>query len=346
MKNRINISIAIIVIVFITIVVATRLFKIADLPLQTIGVLFGAVITALITYFLLLGQSQAEENKERNVRVFDEKSKRYNIFIDKLWEIWDDREVTLEELNQLIGFVSKDIILYTKSETVDRILTSLINIAEIANPDKSNIKDEKATKTIQENIFLIINELAIEIGLGGKIEKGIQEKLNKLEEKVVPYLIKKDFKEKYIKGIKSALQDSDEVDFSEIEYSDKYLRCRVKDSNVYFVVGPFERALEKKPLIGIHVEFWGNRNYQKYRDASRGWRKEFLKGGIFWHEHELVINFNDLEKTEKLYHKFKQENYEISKDNKLVKVIIEHYKNWNIDGKNIENIIEECTSQN
>ena len=72
----------------------------------------GAILTAIITVLLLSQQSSSEEVKERNVRVFEEKSARFNTFINKLWDIWDDRVVSLEELNELIKLVSKDIVLY------------------------------------------------------------------------------------------------------------------------------------------------------------------------------------------------------------------------------------------
>lgn len=105
MKQRVSVGSALIITVaiFIVVLVITKLFKLEDLPLHTVGVLFGGVVTALITYFLLLGQTQAEESKERNVKVFEEKSTRFNTFINK---IWDDRVVDLEELNELIKLVS------------------------------------------------------------------------------------------------------------------------------------------------------------------------------------------------------------------------------------------------
>jgi hypothetical protein len=76
--------------VFIGVSIATKLFDGADLPVQISGALFDAVITALMTYFLLAGQIGHEEVKERNVKVFEEKSARFNKFIDKLWSVWDD----------------------------------------------------------------------------------------------------------------------------------------------------------------------------------------------------------------------------------------------------------------
>jgi hypothetical protein len=346
MKQKVSVGTALIVTVaiFIIVLIVTKLFKLEELPIQTVGVLFGGVITALITYFLLLGQTQAEENKERNVKVFQEKSERFNTFINKLWEIWDDRVVDLEELNELIKLVSRDIVLYTKPETVDKILSNLIIIAEQAKPDKTNRKDAEVTKLIQQSIFDIINELAKEIGLGGEIKPEIRSKLNLLEEKVVPFLIQKDFKQNYIQSVRESLENSEEeIDISNIEYKNKFLWCKVKDSNVFFRIGPLEREKNQGALIGAYVEFWGNRNFQKFRDASRGWRKDYLKGMRAHYGPNDLINFSDYETIEKMF--YEQNNNDEENQNDLAKKIIHLYKSWNINGKNIEVIIDECTNK-
>lgn len=348
MKQKVSVSTALIVTVaiFIIVLIITKLFKLEELPIQTVGVLFGGVITALITYFLLLGQTQAEENKERNVKVFEEKSIRFNTFINKLWEIWDDRVVDLEELNELIKLVSKDIVLYTKPATVDKILSNLITIAEQAKPDKTNRKDAEVTKLIQQSIFDIINELAKEIGLGGEIKPEIRSKLNQLEEKVVPFLIQKDFKKNYIQNIKESFENSEEeINISNVEYKNKFLWCQVNDSNVYFRVGPLEREKNQGAMIGAYVEFWSNRNFQRYRDAARGWRKDYLRGMRAGYGAKDLINFSDYEVVEKMFYEHGLNNGENDNQNELAQKIIHLYKNWKIDGKNIEEIIEECTTK-
>ena len=299
----------------------------------------GAILTAIITVLLLSQQSSTEEIKEKNVKVFEEKSGKFNLFIEKLWEIWDDRVVSLEELNEIIKMVSKDIVLYTKPETVDIILSKLITIAEQATPDKSSIKDTEATKIIQQNIFDIINELAKEIGLGGELRPEIRSKLNTLENKVVPFLIQKDFKKKYIENFKQTIEQNEDLDFTSIEYKNKFLWCRVKDSNVYFRVGPLEREQTQNIQFAFYVEFWGNRNFQKYRDASKGFRKDFLSGSNWWMSGNDFINFNNYEQVEKMHYELNE-----SAENKIAQKVIELYRNWRLQGKNIEEIIEECTN--
>lgn len=327
--------------IFIASSVIFRIFDVEILPSQFFGALIGVVITAIITFFLLNGQTSAEETKEKNVKVFEEKSARFNNFINKLWEIWDDRVVELEELNELIKLVSRDIVLYTKPETVDKILSKLIIIAEQAKPDKTSKKDAEVTKLIQQCIFDIINELAKEIDLGGEIKPEIRSKLKQLEEKVVPFLIQKDFKKNYIQQFKDTIENSEEeIDFSNIEYKNKFLWCQVKDSNVFFRVGPLEREKNHGAMIGAYVEFWGNRNYQKFRDAARGWRKDYLRGMRNHLGAKDIINFSDYEVVEKMYYQLNNDGKETQ--NELAKKVINLYKTWKIDGKNIEEIIEEC----
>ncbi|HCO20772.1 MAG TPA: hypothetical protein DIT47_06845 [Flavobacteriaceae bacterium] len=299
----------------------------------------GAILTAIITVLLLSQQSSSEEVKERNVRVFEEKSNKFNSFIEKLWEIWDDRVVSLEELNEIIKMVSKDIVLYTKPETVDIILSKLITIAEQASPDKSNLKNSESTKIIQQNIFDIINELAKEIGLGGELRPAIRTKLNVLENKVVPFLIQKDFKKNYIENFKQTIEQFEDIDFSSIEYKNKFLWCRVKDSNVYFRVGPLEREKDQNIQFTFYVEFWSNRKFQKYRDASKGFRKDFLVGSNWWFSGKDFVNFSNYEQVEKMHHELTQNS-----NNKIAQKVAELYKNWKADGKNIDVIIEECTN--
>jgi hypothetical protein len=323
--------------VFIGIAILTNLFSSADLPVQISGALLEAVVTALITYFLLAGQTGQEEMKERNVKVFEEKSERFNRFIDKLWEIWEDRSVSLEELNELIKFVSKEIVMYSKPETVDKILKHLIDIAEYAKPDKTDSSSSETTALIQQNIFNIINALAKEIGLGGEINTEIRKKLNLLESKVVPYLIQRDFKKKFIENFKNTLSEDEYTDFTQIEYrADNCLYCQIKNSSVYLKIGSLERKPEQKIFFGFAI--LGNGQYNTYRDATKGWRKWFLKGGWWFFENSEFINFADYENLEQKYREFNDADYK----NKLGEKAIELYKKWQVNGKNIEAVIEEC----
>ncbi len=132
MKLKVSVGSALIVTVaiFLIILVITKLFQLEELPIQTVGVLFGGVITALITYFLLLGQTQAEENKERNVKVFEEKSKLFNDFITLIWGKWSNGKLTLEEVKEIFDFMTTNLVIYLNKDESQKIYQSIDRIIE------------------------------------------------------------------------------------------------------------------------------------------------------------------------------------------------------------------------
>ena len=71
-KNRITIGLLVCVFAFLAITYFSKIYQIGDLPIQFVGALLGSVATAVITYFLLVGQTSSEERKERKAGHLDE----------------------------------------------------------------------------------------------------------------------------------------------------------------------------------------------------------------------------------------------------------------------------------
>lgn len=185
-KNYVTIGILICLFVFLAITYFSRIYKIGDLPVQFIGALLGSVATAVITYFLLVGQTLSEERKERNVKVYETKSTLYQPIIVFLWEIYEDRKISVDEVKKLFDELCKNVILYLDVEKTNEIFSIVKKLTDIAtNPaiNQEIIKDD-----IQEYIFKIINILAEDIDLGGNLSnetksniKAIQDQLNKMK---------------------------------------------------------------------------------------------------------------------------------------------------------------------
>ena len=175
------------VVLFLASAIVFKVFNVEILPSQFYGALIGVFITAIITAFLLRGQTEGDEKREKSLKVFETQKEKYNNFINEMWKIWDKRSVRLEEVNELLRMVSQDIVLYTKPKTVNEILSHLTQIAEYANCKESDNTDE-SSKKIQEHIFGIINSLAKEINLGGEINEDVRKNLNALEDKLLPYI--------------------------------------------------------------------------------------------------------------------------------------------------------------
>lgn len=345
MKKKLVIPAIIAIIVlglFIALTIISRVYQGGEIPIQIMGALLGAIITAFITMILLLGQSQAEELKERNVRVFEEKTNRYNKFIENLWKIWEDRKVTLEELNELMKSISKDIILYTNKNTVNNILKSLTVIAKYAGKDQTEEDDKKK---IQAQVFEIVNQLAKEMNLGGEISPEMQTKLDSLEKSILPYLNIKSYKAQLLADINRLLSEQTECPLNNAHYDywfdGYYIFINIENSPVRMIVGPTAKSNpDSSTLLGFFIDYYQYPKFYGFRDASRGWRKDFLRG--YWLNPIDVVDFNNNESVMKFENDYQCNEESDKPADRIMSKVLEFYNQWNYDGKTVEDISQEC----
>jgi hypothetical protein len=327
---------------FFAVVILFKIYSDKDVPAQFTGALLGAIVTAAITMALLHGQSQAEETKERNVKVFEEKTRRYNDFLAKLWKVWEDRHVTLEELNELMETFTRDIIIYTKKDSTGQLLDELEEIAKYAG-DKALTDEGRAD--VRKALYKIINVLAEELNLGGQLCDDTQKTLKKLDDKIRPILIAKQAKQDLKDEVVRVLKASDlEVSFGKIEYDtwiagEEYLWIQIEQSPVYLTLGPVSiKDPQSKPFIGFYVEFSRNRSFQGDRAALRGWAKDFLNDIKF---EVPIVDFNKPETLD-----FRRAEIESKVGNKwttnIAEMMIDYVKNWQSNGRSIRMLLDEC----
>jgi hypothetical protein len=269
------------ILIFLAVAVAARVYSGVEVPVQVTGALLGAIVTASITMLLLRGQSQAEETKERNVKVFEEKTQRYNAFLAELWKVWEDRRVTLEEVNRLMEIVLRDIIIFTHEKNTERILEALNEIATFAGKKATTPEDQTA---IQNRIYDIINILSEEINLGGRISETIRLRVSELEKRVLPLLDAKALKRQFATDVRDALEASDlDLSFGEPSFknirSDEFLWIPIENTPVSLVFGPTARTSGNNGTDAWsrpYVEFYGNRAYGPYRIKQKGYSKDFI----------------------------------------------------------------------
>ena len=58
----------------------------------------GAILTAIVTVFLLQGQTAQEEQRDKSLKVFEKKQEIYHEFLDKLKEIVQDGKITISRM--------------------------------------------------------------------------------------------------------------------------------------------------------------------------------------------------------------------------------------------------------
>lgn len=339
--------------VFFAVLILSGLYRGSDVPVQFAGALLGAIVTAVITMVLLHGQSQAEETKERNVKVFEEKTRRYNDFLTRLWDVWQDRHVTLEELNELMELVSKNIIVYTKEENTQKLLRSLTRIATHAGKPYTSTEEQKE---VQREVFEIINILSDEIGLGGQINDAIRSDLNILEDKIRPILLEKECRKRLIDEVGTVINQAKlPVRLSQPPYcaewvGNKYMWIKISDCPVELCIGPVSNLTGTGGyLIGFFADI-SILEFNKYRNGSRGFHAGFLKG-VKWdygQDHQIAEAVPDFNKPESVAAWLARYTGSVNESpgTKVGEMLVKFVQEWRLDGRQIDAIIDECCPKN
>jgi hypothetical protein len=249
MKNNRTLIIAFLCLVgFCVIAVIFKVFPLGELPASFTGAALGAVITGVITVILLEGQSRAQEIKERNVKVFEQKSAIFQEYINQVWKVWADQKVTAGEFQDLTaGYYSK-LMIYLKDKSIEKISDHLAKIGDCI--DKEAVDDYKV---LRNNVIEIINVLSKEINLGGEINK---QKVEELDGKMFPVI----FKKTLIAELSKFFEESDlfyegrlkrgySKQFEYLFFNfKKYPNCKV-------VIGPFDVVGQIKIGLDISRQF-------------------------------------------------------------------------------------------
>lgn len=289
----------------------------------------GGILTAIITVLLLQGQTATEEMKEQNMKVFEKKSEIFNDFMNNLWGIWKKKSISMDEIVEIIGRVSKDIIPYTKPNITKEILGYLNVIAD-------SIDKEDMPEKIDENVFNIINVLAKEIGLGGELNAEVRQQIASLESKVMPFFNKQKNIHRLSELVRKSNMGSDVSDKSTFlaqkEFVDSesilWWRIGTEDEGMWLRFGDTENSGT------TYITFWSDfshREYTDYRYAQRGTYKDWLVG-----YEKLGFDYNDLRNGKEISDVKLQE---------LAAQIINFYDNATIQDKTIKEIINETKKQ-
>jgi hypothetical protein len=166
-KNKSSYNAAIIVaivavVLFCVISVLFGVVSVSDLPANYIGAALGSFIGAIITLVLLRGQTDIEEKKGKDIRILEKKTEVFQEYIKEVWKVWEDQKITIEEFRNLTSKYYQNLMIYLKSERLEKIGNCLSAMGECINKTEY--------KKLRDNIVIIIDELSDEIELGGKIK--------------------------------------------------------------------------------------------------------------------------------------------------------------------------------
>lgn len=128
----------------------------SDISAQILSALAGAVVTAIITMFLLLGQTFNEEKKERNSKIFEEKLRIYNEFLQKLCSVVKDMKIEKSEEIEL-EFQVAQIAMHTSSKSIKEISAQVRDM--IVRIKKNDAQQNEMLAELFEIADVFYNEL-------------------------------------------------------------------------------------------------------------------------------------------------------------------------------------------
>ena len=133
----------------------------------------GAILTAIVTVFLLQGQTASEENRDRNLKVFEKKQEVYDEFFEKLKDIVEDGRITIaageepsdtvDELKELL-FQLSYIQMHSSEANTQAVFQRVTNIIKKMNEFSSAGADKTRLVTgfyadFAEELFEIVKVL-------------------------------------------------------------------------------------------------------------------------------------------------------------------------------------------
>ena len=132
-----------------------------DISAQFFSAMAGALVAAIITLFLLKGQTAVEADRQKDSKVFEEKLGIYQAFLKKLCDVVRDKKISDEEKIELQFQVSY-IAMHTTSASI-RIISD--NVKAIL---RSLTMEESCADNMLDQLFKIADVFRYELYLDNK----------------------------------------------------------------------------------------------------------------------------------------------------------------------------------
>lgn len=150
---RLLIYLAIAIFIIGIFAILPKIFSAQDMLFQTIAVVLSVVFTAVVTNQLLTGQSNNEESRERNIKVYENKISVYAEFVSKMWSIMNDDKVDPEEIIALRSEIFNKLIFYLDDSQIKALSEELEKLEFDSSLDDYVAVFENITKVLRSSIM-------------------------------------------------------------------------------------------------------------------------------------------------------------------------------------------------
>lgn len=134
------------------IAVAFNVFTDFELPSRIMAAILGVVITATITQVLLQGQTQKEGTLKRDSKIFEEKLKIYQTFLNTLYKAVEDNKLTEKEKTEL-QFQTSLVAMHCDPKHITVISNAVKGVVKSTCPNKG---DKTPPTALLDSLFDVV----------------------------------------------------------------------------------------------------------------------------------------------------------------------------------------------
>lgn len=140
--------------------VVLGLFSSHDMLFQSLAVLLSVMVTAIVTGALLERQTIGEEQRERNLKIYENKIAVYSQFITKMWGVLsDNRAVSAEQMMSLRKEVFNQLIFYADENLISEILNEIEPLSKLDVIDEAEKNNPTYRKRFANITAILHNDI-------------------------------------------------------------------------------------------------------------------------------------------------------------------------------------------
>ena len=121
-----------------------------------ISAALGAILTAIITRMVIGSQLQSEQEKEKNIKIYEMKLQVYSEFISEMWSLYNDGEIDEKELIILRSKVFNKLIFLLKKEDFKELTDC---IEQLRKSSDNELSKERVTQLLGQITRLLRKDM-------------------------------------------------------------------------------------------------------------------------------------------------------------------------------------------
>ncbi|MBQ7279836.1 MAG: ammonium transporter [Bacteroidales bacterium] len=137
---------------FLAVTNVTGVWAIPELWSQIFAACTGALVVAVVTMVLMRGQRAAEEEKEKGIKIYENKVEAYSRFVTKMYKLLSDERISCDDFLNLRMDIFNSLIFYLEDDHLRLILREVEGIDDFQNVDEMIHSFARITNILQDDL--------------------------------------------------------------------------------------------------------------------------------------------------------------------------------------------------